>query len=61
MNPALPLDETGVYVAAVYLLFLALVLAYVATMAARLAHLERELHELTRLAAPPQRPTPAPT
>ena len=32
--PALPLDEAGKYVAAAYLVFLALILAYVAIMAA---------------------------
>ena len=35
--PALPLDEAGKYVAAAYLVFLALVLIYVAIMAGRLA------------------------
>jgi CcmD family protein len=38
-------DNTG-YVAAAYLVFFALVLVYVAIMAARLARLERELVEL---------------
>ena len=41
--PALPLDEAGKYVAAAYLVFLALVLLYVAIMAARLARIDREL------------------
>jgi len=44
--PALPLDDAGPYVAAAYVVFLGLVLAYVAIMAAKLARLERELHEL---------------
>ena len=44
--PALPLDEAGKYVAAAYLVFLGLVLVYVAIMATRLARLERELVEL---------------
>ena len=35
--PALPLDEAGKYVAAAYLVFLALILIYVAIMASRLA------------------------
>lgn len=50
MGPALPLDEAGVYVAAAYLVFLALVLAYVAIMASKLARVEKELTELTELA-----------
>jgi hypothetical protein len=48
--PALPLDEAGRYVAGAYLVFLALVLIYVAIMAARLARVERELGELAELA-----------
>ncbi len=46
---ALP-DNTG-YVAAAYLVFLALVLVYVAIMAVRLGRLERELVELNEEAA----------
>ena len=48
--PALPLGDAGPYVAAAYLVFLALVLVYVAIMAAKLGRLERELGELTELA-----------
>jgi hypothetical protein len=44
--PALPLDEAGKYVAGAYLVFLALVLVYVAIMAAKLQRIERELREL---------------
>jgi hypothetical protein len=44
--PALALDKAGPYVAAAYLVFLALVLIYVAIMAVRLSHLERDLGEL---------------
>jgi hypothetical protein len=47
--PALPLDDAGPYVAAAYLVFLALVLAYVAIMASKLARIGRELSELTEL------------
>lgn len=47
--PALPLDEAGKYVAAAYVVFLGLVLVYVAIMAARLGRIERELGELTEL------------
>jgi hypothetical protein len=48
--PALPLDEAGKYVAAAYLVFLALILIYVAIMAAKLSRIERELRELNELA-----------
>jgi hypothetical protein len=48
--PALPLDEAGKYVAAAYLVFLALILIYVAIMAAKLARIDRELSELAELA-----------
>jgi hypothetical protein len=44
--PALPLDDAGPYVAAAYLIFLALVLVYVVIMASKLARLERDLHDL---------------
>ena len=46
MLPALPLDEAGKYVAAAYLVFLALVLIYVAIMAGRLARVEKDLGEV---------------
>jgi hypothetical protein len=48
MTDTLP-DNTG-YVAAAYLVFLALVLVYVAIMAAKLSRHERELAELDELA-----------
>jgi hypothetical protein len=44
--PALPLDEAGKYVAAAYLVFLALILIYVAIMAGRLARIERDLGDV---------------
>ena len=47
-TPALP-DNTG-YVAAAYLVFLALVLIYVVIMASKLSRFERELTELNELA-----------
>ncbi|MBV9605305.1 MAG: hypothetical protein JO027_09365 [Solirubrobacterales bacterium] len=46
--PALPLHTAGKYVAGAYVVFLALVLVYVAIMASRLARTERELTELRR-------------
>ena len=48
--PALPLDEAGKYVAAAYLVFLALILIYVAIMAAKLVRIERDVRELAELA-----------
>jgi CcmD family protein len=51
--PALPLDEAGKYVAAAYLVFLVLILVYVAIMAGKLQRIERELSEL---AAEPEAP-----
>jgi hypothetical protein len=48
--PALPLDEAGKYVAAAYVVFLALILTYVAIMAAKLARIDRELAELADVA-----------
>ena len=46
--PALPLDEAGKYVAAAYIVFLALILIYVAIMATKLSRIERELVDLNR-------------
>ena len=46
--PALPLHAAGKYVAGAYIVFLALVLIYVAIMASRLARTERDLTELRR-------------
>jgi hypothetical protein len=46
--PALPLHSAGKYVAGAYIVFLALVLVYVAIMASRLSRTERELAELRR-------------
>ena len=48
--PALPLHTAGKYVAGAYIVFVALILIYVAIMAARLSRIERELAELTDLA-----------
>jgi hypothetical protein len=46
--PALPLHTPGKYVAGAYIVFLALVLIYVAIMASRLVRTERDLAELQR-------------
>jgi hypothetical protein len=44
--PALPLDEAGKYVAGAYVVFLALILVYVAIIAAKIARIDREITEL---------------
>ena len=49
--PALPLDEAGKYVAAAYIVFLGLILVYVAIMASKLTRIERDLTELDELVA----------
>jgi hypothetical protein len=46
--PALPLHKAGPYVAAAYIVFVALVLIYVAIMAIRLGRTERDLAQLKR-------------
>jgi hypothetical protein len=62
--PALPLHEAGKYVAAAYIVLFVIVLIYVAIMAIRLGHIERELGELLELAEgsgeqePPQETEP---
>lgn len=48
--PALPLDEAGRYVAGAYVVFVALLLVYVAIMAAKLQRIDRDLDQLTDLA-----------
>ncbi len=49
MLPALPLDEAGKYVAAAYLVFVALLLIYVAIMASKLSRIEQEVVALAEL------------
>ncbi|MGH2976267.1 MAG: hypothetical protein ACRDLL_15600 [Solirubrobacterales bacterium] len=49
-TPALPLDEAGKYVAGAYIVFLLLIVVYVAIMAAKLSRMERELRELAGFA-----------
>jgi hypothetical protein len=44
--PALPLDEAGKYVAGAYVVFLALILVYVAIIGAKIARIERGITEL---------------
>ena len=49
-TPALPLDEAGKYVAGAYIVFLALIVIYVAIMAAKLQRIERDLRDLAGFA-----------
>ncbi len=56
--PALPLDEAGRYVAAAYVVFVALLLVYVAIMAAKLQRIDRQLGDLADLAE--EKPARAP-
>ena len=44
--PALPLDEAGKYVAGAYIVFVVLLVVYVAIMGGKLQRIERELREL---------------
>jgi flagellar biosynthesis/type III secretory pathway M-ring protein FliF/YscJ len=46
--PAIPLGEGGKFVAAAYIVFVVLILIYVAIMAVRSQRIERELAELQR-------------
>jgi flagellar biosynthesis/type III secretory pathway M-ring protein FliF/YscJ len=46
--PALPLHTAGPYVAAAYIVFLLLVIAYVAIIALRTSRTERRLDELEK-------------
>ncbi len=44
--PALPLHTAGKYVAAAYIVLLLLILAYCASLAARVGAMERDVNEL---------------
>jgi len=55
--PALPLDEAGKYVAGAYVVFVALLLIYVAIMAVRIDRMRQELSELADLAEKKARST----
>jgi hypothetical protein len=46
--PALPLHAAGKYVAGAYIVFVLVILIYVAIMAVRLGRMERQLVELNR-------------
>ena len=47
--PALPLDEAGKYVAGAYLVFMTLIVIYVAIIGSKIARIEREVSELVDL------------
>jgi hypothetical protein len=49
-TPALPLDEAGKYVAGAYVVFVVLLVVYVAIMAAKLQRIEGELREIASFA-----------
>jgi hypothetical protein len=44
--PALPLDEAGKYVAGAYVVFVALILIYVAIIGSKIARIDRQITEL---------------
>jgi Na+-transporting methylmalonyl-CoA/oxaloacetate decarboxylase gamma subunit len=48
--PALPLDQAGKYVAGAYVVFVVLLLIYVAIMASKVARIEKELKEVASFA-----------
>jgi hypothetical protein len=60
--PALPLHTAGKYVAGAYIVLFVIVLIYVAIMAIRLSHIERDLGELLSVSesAAPDSPPPSP-
>jgi hypothetical protein len=47
--PALPLHEAGKYVAGAYVVFVVLILIFVAIMASKLMRLQREVAEMRRV------------
>jgi hypothetical protein len=47
--PALPLDEAGKYVAGAYVVFLTLIIVYVAIIGAKVSRIEGEIDELIDL------------
>jgi hypothetical protein len=49
-TPALPLDEAGKYVAGAYVVFVVLLVVYVAIMASKLQRIEKELREVASFA-----------
>ncbi|MDQ3721454.1 MAG: hypothetical protein M3350_11845 [Actinomycetota bacterium] len=54
--PALPLDEAGKYVAGAYVVFLVLILIYVAIIGAKIARISREIEEMVEHNEPQDEP-----
>jgi hypothetical protein len=52
--PALPLDEAGQYVAGAYVVFLLLILIYVAIIGSKVARIQRQVAELLELTDEPE-------
>jgi type II secretory pathway component PulM len=50
-----PVSDAGAYVAAAYIVFLTLVVVYVAIIGAKVARIERELESLSQLVEEPER------
>jgi hypothetical protein len=44
--PALPLDDAGKYVAGAYIVFLTLILVYVAIIGSKIARIDKEITQL---------------
>jgi hypothetical protein len=53
MGPALPLDDAGQYVAGAYVVFLVLILVYVAIMGSKIARIQRQVAELLEMTERP--------
>jgi hypothetical protein len=47
--PALPLDEAGKYVAGAYVVFVTLIVVYVAIIGAKVSRIERDINDLIEL------------
>ncbi len=56
--PALPLDEAGKYVAGAYVVFLTLILIYVAIIGTKIARIEQQIDELLELSEREEAPAP---
>lgn len=46
MQPALPLNEAGIYVAGAYIVFVVLVVVYVVIISAKISRIEQDLQSL---------------
>ncbi len=52
--PALPLEEAGKYVAGAYLVFMTLIVIYVAIIGSKIARIDREVADLLDLGEEPE-------